>query len=184
VGKVHEDWDQDELLFGYGPTGRQGEDLYRLDFILGEDNCFQAQLFLLTELGQEEWKRRCEKGGEPTRYVSARLFIERDNRIPRDEGGDGERWDYAFRGWKLKPDEAAEVLRRGEKAAVRLMKKYVDEVAAMPNDRKWLTDEYGPPEPHPYGNLLESWEKGHGKLGWEKILKKWAAVDAAPMPEA
>lgn len=177
IRKAHKDWYHDELAFDTLDSG-YGEDLFRLDFCVGH-NEFQAQLFLTTTLKEKKFKEleKKYKYRVPSKHIayrSARLFIERDNRIPRHEGGDGERWDYAFDSWKLKPAEAVALLREDEKVAMKLMKKYIDRIVAMPNNRQWLADEYGPP----VSGKLTNWEDGHGKRGWEKILLKWSYVDA------
>jgi len=159
VDVVHKDWERDELLFER-KDGR-GENLYRLDFILGEDNAFQAQLFLVTELKEGEWEERCEEGGEETKYVGASLFIERDNRIPREEGGDGERWDYACDAWRITSAEAVALLAKGEKEAVELMCGKVEMVRLRANDREFIRKYF------------------YDERERVKVEKKWAVVDAA-----
>ena len=171
VARIHRDWEEDELLFNVRKDG-YGEHLYRLDLSVGADE-FQAQMFLITAMKEKKYEKlfprdkRVKSGA--LAYRTARLFIERDNRVPREEGGDGERWDYACHSWHMKPCYAEELLRKGRKGAVKLMASKIKFVADLPNDRDFIADCDGPKQ----GRVLDGYQAGC----WERVKKKWAEVD-------
>lgn len=120
LNNAHKDWYQD------GWEG--GEELYRLDFIVGENNSLQAQLFLPTV---------DPKNPDDDRFHNPRLFIERDNRHP-DGDSYQTRVDYACKSWPLTEQEAADLLAANTEQAMKLMADKINTVTNLPNDREFI----------------------------------------------
>lgn len=159
---VHPDWYEEGPEFCPGKGGKSyGDNLWRLDFKV-EDNEYQAQVFV--ELGCSEKEYDDQFGGtdKPVPYIAARLFIERDNRIP---GGDGERWDYACKQWELDKDQTLFLLTAPSVNAVGLMMDHVREVAALPNDRAFISGDW-------------RWESPSGLIRKQRVEEYWAQIDA------
>ncbi len=123
VQTVHPDWYADGI--------DNDENLWRLDFAVN-GNEYQAQLFLKLGIPEDELAK-CFDG--PIPYTSARLFLERDNRLP---GGDGERIDYACECWTIEAPRALGLLAVSKDEAVAAMGDQIRHVEALPNDRVFI----------------------------------------------
>lgn len=121
---IHADW--------YCDGAESGEQLWRLDFCT-DDHSFQAQLF--AKLDPEQWLAidlaRIDVPVEDEKYVSFRLFLERDN---RDTSGE-QRIDYACASWPITEERAQQLLGTPECAIVPLLETEISHVAGLPCDK-------------------------------------------------
>lgn len=150
IQEVHEDWYEDGV--------EDGENLWRLDFSYGK-NEYQAQLFCEAPPGTDDGVA----DDDSLDYSSARLFIERDNRL---EGG--ARWDYACGTWPLNDVEAVSLLKSDTVEAIVSMMDKVRQVEKMPNDRDFIRRWARPSE---LPRIEEYWAKLDGKIEGGELLE-------------